>query len=171
MFSLANGEEAIALNQKFQTLKAGAACSASDGVQCAKDSLAQCVGGKIVVSACAGGTVCRALPLVNKAGTSVSCDTEADATKRIADTGATKAGKLSESSASTAADSTKETSKEETTNTEEDSTATSEEATTSVKATASAKATTADKATTQAAAGGKPFTKGDLSFHLVLALC
>jgi hypothetical protein len=84
---LANGQDAIALNKKFQAVKEGSACTSTE-VQCAGDKLANCIAGKIVVSACAGGTVCRALPLVNKAGTSVTCDTAADALARIAATGA-----------------------------------------------------------------------------------
>jgi hypothetical protein len=57
-------------------------------VQCAGDALAQCVNGVLTTSSCAGGLVCRALPLVNSAGTSVTCDTAADASARIAATGA-----------------------------------------------------------------------------------
>ena len=38
---------------------------------------------------CAGGTQCFALPLVNKAGTSLACTTQPDAASRIQATGAT----------------------------------------------------------------------------------
>jgi hypothetical protein len=47
------------------------------------------VGGKFQVTACSGGTQCFALPLVNKAGTSLTCDSQADAEARITATGAT----------------------------------------------------------------------------------
>jgi hypothetical protein len=87
-FQLKNGQDAIANNKKFATIKAGDACTDTEP-GCAGDQFAQCVGGKIVVQPCAGGTVCRSLPLVNKAGTSASCDTAADADARIAATGAT----------------------------------------------------------------------------------
>ncbi|KAF8523523.1 hypothetical protein BU17DRAFT_63807 [Hysterangium stoloniferum] len=82
-----NGQQAQQLNAKFATAKAGDACQ--DGEQaCADGAFAQCVAGKLVTSGpCAGGLTCVALPLVNKAGTSVTCDTEADAIARIAATG------------------------------------------------------------------------------------
>lgn len=61
-----------------------------DGQQaCVNGGFAQCVGGVFETTACAGGTQCFALPLVNKAGTSIACTTEADAEARIAATGAT----------------------------------------------------------------------------------
>jgi hypothetical protein len=86
-YATANGQAAIALNEQFQTIKAGDACT-DTAVKCAGDQLAQCLNGQITVSPCAGGLVCRALPLVNSAGTSVTCDTDADAKGRIAATGA-----------------------------------------------------------------------------------
>ena len=51
------------------------------------DKHLQCVGGKFVISGCATGTKCFALPLVNKAGTSIACTTEEDATARFAASG------------------------------------------------------------------------------------
>lgn len=42
-----------------------------------------------MVQDCSGGLTCAALPLVNKAGTSLACTTEADALARIAASGAT----------------------------------------------------------------------------------
>ena len=87
-FQLSNGQAAQALNAQFATLTADSACQ--DGTQaCVGGQFAQCVGGKFAVTGCSGGTQCFALPLVNKAGTSVTCDTEADAVARIAATGAT----------------------------------------------------------------------------------
>lgn len=55
---------------------------------CVNGGFAQCVGGKFVITQCAGGTVCMALPLVNSPGTSITCTTQADAQARIAATGA-----------------------------------------------------------------------------------
>lgn len=61
----------------------------TDGDQaCLDGGFAQCVGGSFVVNQCAGGTQCFALPLVNKAGTSLACTTQDDALSRIQATGA-----------------------------------------------------------------------------------
>ncbi|CUA75694.1 proline-rich protein [Rhizoctonia solani] len=87
-FQLQNGKDAQALNKSFESLTESSSCN--DGEQaCVGDGFAQCVGGKFQVTACSGGLQCFALPLVNKAGTSIACDTEADAAARIAATGAT----------------------------------------------------------------------------------
>jgi len=87
-FTLSNGEQAQQLNAQFATLKSTDSCT--DGQQaCVDGQFAQCVGGAWAVVGCSGGTQCFALPLVNKAGTSITCDTEADAEARIAATGAT----------------------------------------------------------------------------------
>lgn len=56
---------------------------------CVDSGFAQCVGGKFEVSQCGSTLICAALPLVNKAGTSITCTTEADAEARIQATGAT----------------------------------------------------------------------------------
>jgi hypothetical protein len=42
-----------------------------------------------VMQGCAAGTTCVALPNVNKAGTSISCDTQADAEARMTAAGVT----------------------------------------------------------------------------------
>ncbi|RPD62601.1 hypothetical protein L226DRAFT_327636 [Lentinus tigrinus ALCF2SS1-7] len=89
-FTLKNGQDAIALNDKFKTLTPDSSCNAGD-IACVDDKFAQCVGGKFVLQACGGGTICAALPLVNSAGTSVTCTTAADRDARIAATGATAA--------------------------------------------------------------------------------
>ncbi|TFK71327.1 hypothetical protein BDN72DRAFT_462375 [Pluteus cervinus] len=86
-FQLANGHEAQALNKKFASLSASSPCTSGEHA-CVGGKLAQCAGGKFSISACAAGLQCFALPLVNSRGTSVTCDTRADAAKRIADTGA-----------------------------------------------------------------------------------
>jgi hypothetical protein len=57
-------------------------------VVCLGSAIGQCVNGKLVkVSDCSGGTSCFVLPLVNKPGTSVSCDTQADKDARFAAAG------------------------------------------------------------------------------------
>jgi len=86
-FKLQNGEDAIKLNAQFASLTASSPCT--DGQQaCVNGGFAQCVGGSFQITQCAGGTKCFALPLVNSAGTSITCTTQADATARIAATGA-----------------------------------------------------------------------------------
>lgn len=90
-FDLKNGQDAIALNQKFAGLQDGAACQAGENA-CIGDKFAQCVGGKFVSQPCAPGTICAALPLVNSPGTSITCTTAADRDARIAATGAQAGG-------------------------------------------------------------------------------
>ncbi|KAJ7102443.1 hypothetical protein B0H15DRAFT_814644 [Mycena belliarum] len=89
-FTLANGQAAIAQNNDFKKLKADSPCTAGKDA-CVNSGFAQCVNGKFVVQPCAGGLICAALPLVNAAGTSITCTTQADVTARIAATGATAA--------------------------------------------------------------------------------
>jgi hypothetical protein len=75
------------LNAKFAGLAVGSPCQDGDQA-CIDNGFSQCVGGKFAApSACGGGTQCFALPLVNKAGTSVTCADPADAAARIAATG------------------------------------------------------------------------------------
>ncbi|RDX56281.1 hypothetical protein OH76DRAFT_1477917 [Lentinus brumalis] len=100
-FSLQNGKDAIALNDKFKTLSASSPCQAGEDA-CVNDQFAQCVGGKFVTQACAAGTICAALPLVNSAGTSITCTTAADRDARIAATGATSGSTGSSAGASAA---------------------------------------------------------------------
>ncbi|KAF9493188.1 hypothetical protein BDN71DRAFT_1372079, partial [Pleurotus eryngii] len=86
-FKKQNGIDAQKLNAQFAGLKKADACK--DGEQaCVETSFAQCVGGKWALTPCASGTVCLALPLVNKPGTSIACDSESDATARILAAGA-----------------------------------------------------------------------------------
>ena len=61
------------------------ACIDQDGTS----AFALCANGSWVLTKCAGGLQCFALPLVAKPGTSVTCDTQDNALSRIADTGAT----------------------------------------------------------------------------------
>jgi hypothetical protein len=87
-FLPANGQAAQKLNAQFATLTADSPCK--DGDQgCINGGFAQCVGGKFQVTGCSAGTKCFALPLVNKEGTSITCDTEDDAVARIGQTGVT----------------------------------------------------------------------------------
>ncbi|KAK0442810.1 uncharacterized protein EV420DRAFT_1072550 [Desarmillaria tabescens] len=86
-FQKQNGEDAKALNAQFASLTASSPCTDGDQA-CVNGGFAQCVGGQFTITQCAGGTQCFALPLVNKAGTSIACTTQADADSRIAATGA-----------------------------------------------------------------------------------
>lgn len=87
-FTLDNGKDAQALNAKFAGLSASSSCTPGENA-CVNGAFAQCVDGKFVLAPCAGGLTCVALPLVNSKGTSITCDTEADALTRISNTGAT----------------------------------------------------------------------------------
>jgi len=86
-FLLQNGKDAAALNAKFKSLKATSKCTSGD-VACIGTKFAQCDHDKFVVTPCGEGTICAALPLVLKAGTSITCTTAADRDARIASTGA-----------------------------------------------------------------------------------
>ncbi|KAJ6518746.1 hypothetical protein C8R45DRAFT_949122 [Mycena sanguinolenta] len=87
-FHLQNGLAAQKLNAQFKSLTATSSCSEGEEA-CVGTSFAQCASGSFVLSACASGTICAALPLVNKPGTSIACDTASDVAARIAATGAT----------------------------------------------------------------------------------
>ncbi|KAK0477951.1 hypothetical protein IW261DRAFT_256821 [Armillaria novae-zelandiae] len=86
-FQKQNGEDAKALNTQFASLTASSPCTDGDEA-CVNGGFAQCVGGQFTITQCGGGTQCFALPLVNSAGTSITCTTPADADSRIAATGA-----------------------------------------------------------------------------------
>ncbi|KAI0333498.1 hypothetical protein GY45DRAFT_1296863 [Cubamyces sp. BRFM 1775] len=86
-FALQNGQAAQALNRKFQSLNANSPCQEGENA-CVDGGFAQCVGGRFVVTPCNTGLTCMALPLVLSPGTSLVCDTQADAQARIAATGA-----------------------------------------------------------------------------------
>ncbi|KAF9077975.1 hypothetical protein BDP27DRAFT_1207573 [Rhodocollybia butyracea] len=87
-FALSNGQAAQALNAQFASLTTSSSCSTGQQA-CVNGGFAQCVGGSFVVDQCGTGLTCAALPLVNSAGTSITCTTTADAEARIAATGAT----------------------------------------------------------------------------------
>jgi hypothetical protein len=86
-FALKNGQDAIALNNKFKGLNANSPCKAGEQA-CINNGFAQCVGNKFVIQGCAAGTICAALPLVNAPGTTISCTSAGDRDARIAATGA-----------------------------------------------------------------------------------
>ncbi|SRR6266403_2191244 len=67
-FALKNGQDAQALNHKFQSLSTSSSCTTGEQA-CVQGQLAQCVDGKFVLSQCASTLQCVALPLVNKPGT------------------------------------------------------------------------------------------------------
>lgn len=89
-FALQNGIDAINLNNQFQSLTASSLCTS--GNACVNGEFAQCVNGQYVLTSCGSGLICAALPLVNSAGTSITCTTQADLNSRIAATGATANG-------------------------------------------------------------------------------
>lgn len=86
-FKLANGQNAQKLNAQFAALTATSSCTEGTNA-CVNGAFAQCVGGTYVTQSCGSGLICAALPLVNSAGTSITCTTNADALARIAATGA-----------------------------------------------------------------------------------
>lgn len=90
-FTKQNGEDAIALNQKFAGLSKSSSCTAGENA-CVGVDFAQCVNGKFVTTSCSSGETCAALPLVNSAGTSITCTTAADRDARIKATGAEGGG-------------------------------------------------------------------------------
>lgn len=77
-----NVQLAITENQQFNQLKPNSPCDAGQ-ISCVQKYLAQCVGGEFLTTACAGGSQCFSLPLVNKVGTSVTCTTAEDAARRM----------------------------------------------------------------------------------------
>ncbi|KAF9243763.1 hypothetical protein BU15DRAFT_42705 [Melanogaster broomeanus] len=86
-FQLQNGIDAINLNNQFSTLTPTSPCTS--GNACVNNQFAQCVNGQVCAAAFSSLTSCAALPLVNSAGTSITCATLADVNTRIAATGAT----------------------------------------------------------------------------------
>jgi len=87
-FALSNGQNAQQLNSQFAQLDASSSCQEGENA-CVNGQFAQCVSGAFVLQQCAASTQCFALPLVNSAGTSITCTTQSDALSRIAATGAT----------------------------------------------------------------------------------
>jgi len=86
-FTLANGKQAAAQNEAFKTLTPDSSCKDGENA-CVEGKFAQCSDGKFLLTPCGVGLQCVVLPLVTKPGTSVTCDTVADAKIRVANTGA-----------------------------------------------------------------------------------
>lgn len=86
-FKLANGQNAQKLNAQFAALTVTSPCTEGTNA-CVNSAFAQCVGGSYATQSCGSGLICAALPLVNSAGTSITCTTNADALARISATGA-----------------------------------------------------------------------------------
>ncbi|KAI0071539.1 hypothetical protein K474DRAFT_1606787, partial [Panus rudis PR-1116 ss-1] len=86
-FQKDNAEQAQQQNAQFASLKATDTCTENEQA-CVESSFAQCVGGKWALTPCSSGTQCVALPLVNKPGTSIACDTKEDAIARMQAAGA-----------------------------------------------------------------------------------
>ncbi|KAI0249011.1 hypothetical protein BJV78DRAFT_1276354 [Lactifluus subvellereus] len=82
-FLVQNGKDARALNQKFQTLTADSPCKDGEDA-CVGGQFGQCASGKFTLTACSAPNTCVALPLQNRRGTSVTCDSQSDADTRIA---------------------------------------------------------------------------------------
>ncbi|KAL5534024.1 hypothetical protein ACEPAG_484 [Sanghuangporus baumii] len=89
-FILQNGLDAQKLNAQFQALSQNSSCDEGE-TACVGTSFALCANGAFQLMDCgkAAGNTCAALPLVNKAGTTVTCVQQDQALQRIADTGAT----------------------------------------------------------------------------------
>ncbi|KAI9224139.1 hypothetical protein BC828DRAFT_160376 [Blastocladiella britannica] len=86
-FRTLNKQDAARLDAAKAGTQVGDACPAGfaeGSVVCAGDKLAFCLGGKVAqAQSCAASLKCQVLPLVNKRGTSVTCDTDADKEARI----------------------------------------------------------------------------------------
>lgn len=99
-------------------MTADSPCNAGENA-CVNQQFAQCVDGKFVLQSCGSGLMydiifffplnvtdivphvrCAALPLVNSAGTSITCTTQSDLNSRIAATGATDSGSSGDSDGS-----------------------------------------------------------------------
>lgn len=112
-------------SQQFAGLTPDSPCDAGENA-CVNQQFAQCVGGKFVLTPCAGGLMyvcmrfphiliislslirfsCAALPLVNNPGTSIACTTQSDVDARIAAaTGASGGGGNGNSNSASGSDS------------------------------------------------------------------
>ena len=82
-----NGQDAFQLDsKKFSNLEGGQ-CS-TPGDLCVGDKVGQCVNSKIIVTtSCNPPLKCQVLPLVNKRGVTVTCDTEEDKQARFQQAG------------------------------------------------------------------------------------
>ncbi|KAJ3776451.1 hypothetical protein EV361DRAFT_785312, partial [Lentinula raphanica] len=81
-----NGLLAQQQNAAFAAMTVNSTCTAGQDA-CIDGSFAQCTGSTFSMTPCSSGLSCFALPLLNSNGTSISCDTQADAEARIQATG------------------------------------------------------------------------------------
>ncbi|CAG8530646.1 9790_t:CDS:2 [Dentiscutata erythropus] len=82
-FKKQNGLDAEALQNKFTTFTTSTPCNPGD-MACINGEFAQCVSqNNWALQQCSGGLTCCVLPLVNKPGTSITCDSKADQAARI----------------------------------------------------------------------------------------
>ena len=108
-FQFQNGLDAQKLNSNFATLNANSPCTGmyilsstntmsyliplfsytEPQTACVNGMFAQCVGTQFDLTSCAPTLQCFALPLVNSPGTSITCDTQANALDRFAASGVT----------------------------------------------------------------------------------
>ncbi|KAG2146291.1 hypothetical protein DEU56DRAFT_706413, partial [Suillus clintonianus] len=77
-----NGLDAQKLNAQFANMSVNDPCI-NDIQACVGGAFAQCVGRSWELTHCSSGLSCYALPLVNKAGTALACDTKSDAEARF----------------------------------------------------------------------------------------
>ncbi|KAI0033720.1 hypothetical protein K488DRAFT_84671 [Vararia minispora EC-137] len=108
-FQHQNGLDAQAQNQNFTSLTPDSPCTAGEDA-CVNNKFAQCVSGKFVLQSCGSGEICASLPLVNSAGTSITCTTAADRDSRIQAALGTSGNGADPSSASTMTTTRKSTS-------------------------------------------------------------
>ncbi|KAF9786074.1 hypothetical protein BJ322DRAFT_765437 [Thelephora terrestris] len=80
--SLQNGQDAIALNAKFESLTPTSPCTTDSEVACINDQLARCVRGHFDLIPCDVGLVCRASPKIDSPGMTIGCVKENRNTKR-----------------------------------------------------------------------------------------
>ncbi|CAG8672649.1 15645_t:CDS:2 [Cetraspora pellucida] len=82
-FQKQNAIDAENLQKKFDTFTTKTPCNVGDQA-CINNQFAQCTATNTwVLEQCNGGLTCCALPLRNKPGTSIACDTKQDQTARI----------------------------------------------------------------------------------------
>ncbi|CAG8656294.1 23896_t:CDS:2, partial [Gigaspora rosea] len=82
-FQKDNADQALALQSKFASFTTSTPCKVGDQA-CINGEFAQCVSeNNWALQPCSSGTQCEVLPLVNKPGTSIACDSKSDADARI----------------------------------------------------------------------------------------
>lgn len=77
-----NTEIAKKLNKDFKKLNTNSPCKESEQA-CINDQFAQCVNKKFQLFPCNNGLICVVLPLINKSGVTITCDTNYDSNNRL----------------------------------------------------------------------------------------